>query len=87
MNDNQKTGELNTNWIQDSQSTEKTGTVTTYSYKKHTGWECHLFGSNGIDGITYTPPRDYKPNLLVRLMCKWLLDCKWVEIKQDIDDD
>ncbi len=44
------------------------------------GWECHLFGSNGIDGLVYRPS-DYKPNLLVRLMCKWLLDCKWVECK------
>ena len=40
-------------------------------------WDCHLFGSDGTGGITYTPVEGNIPNFFIRWMMKICLGCRW----------
>ena len=40
-------------------------------------WCCHLFGSNGSNGMTLTPGLGGVPNFFHRWMMRIILGCKW----------
>ena len=42
-------------------------------------WKCHLFGSDGTNGITYQPVEGKVPNWFIRWMMKICLGCTWVK--------
>jgi len=42
-------------------------------------WECHLFGSDGTNGVTYTPVVGQVPNWFQRQMSNIFFACKWVK--------
>jgi hypothetical protein len=63
-----------------------------YSYKgevlivqnpKLSEWKCHLFGSDGTNGITYHPVEGKVPNFFIRWMMKICLGCTWVKVKNE----
>ena len=46
---------------------------------KLANWKCHLFGSDGTNGITYCPVEGKVPNWFIRWMMKICLGCTWVK--------
>ena len=46
---------------------------------KRANWQCHLFGSDGTNGITYQPVEGKVPNWFIRWMMKICLGCTWVK--------
>lgn len=42
-------------------------------------WICYLFGGNERAGFSYVPPKNYEPNICVRIMMRLCFDCRWVK--------
>lgn len=63
-----------------------TDSQNTVQYKvqdyKPSKWRCYLFGSNGVDGITYHPAEGRVPNFIVRWFMKVCLGCTWIMEKE-----
>ena len=50
-----------------------------FELPKLSEWKCHLFGSDGTNGITYQPVEGKVPNWFIRWMMKICLGCTWVK--------
>lgn len=56
-----------------------TNTIIRNIPERSSEWILQLFGSSDL---TYTQVQGYKPSYLVRVMCKYLLDCHWVRLEK-----
>lgn len=58
---------------------EKEYEYSLFEPPKLANWQCHLFGSDGTNGITYRPVEGKVPNWFIRWMMKICLGCTWVK--------
>jgi hypothetical protein len=49
---------------------------------EYSDWNCHLFGAEENNGISYRPLKGQEPNWFVRWMMKICFACTWVKDKK-----
>lgn len=64
-----------------SLSSKTLGSLYTISVPELSEWTCHLFGSDGLTGISWTPPKGDEPNWFWRKMQHLCFGNKWVKTK------
>lgn len=76
-------GSIDYKWKYTSEYYIHNGQIEFYKPPIYSNWKCHLFGSDGTNGITYQPVEGKVPNFFIRWMMKICLGCTWVKMKNE----